>query len=306
MKTGGQTWKVPKHLVLKADKNKVPKYRYEEVGLVDEASSEDELNARPGMWRGNSKRMTKKGKPTKDELGMQANLKQRIKMQKKQGGLTGPRDLLPEQIKESKYASTIGAISAAEYQPKIGDKIRTRKGGQIPGTVTSVTDTHVHFKHPEGKTYKTSINNVMREEIEQIEESKKPTHLVRFTTGIHADEYSDHEVHAKDDKEAVVKAIEKHRKNYPYHSKEMLKINARTKKLDESYEAAQKHLDKASKALETSDMDAHHQHMSNHFEELGKWHDSKGRGRSAQKAYDKAEEHHEQSLKPHHAKSVKK
>jgi hypothetical protein len=31
MKTGGQTWKVPKHLVLKADKNKVPKYRYEEV-----------------------------------------------------------------------------------------------------------------------------------------------------------------------------------------------------------------------------------------------------------------------------------
>ena len=30
MKTGGQTWKVPKHLVLKADKNKVPKYRYEE------------------------------------------------------------------------------------------------------------------------------------------------------------------------------------------------------------------------------------------------------------------------------------
>jgi hypothetical protein len=136
----------------------------EEVGLVDEASSEDELNARPGMWRGNSKRMTKKGKPTKDELGMQDNLKQRIKMQKKQGGLTGPRDLLPEQIKESKYASTIGAISAAGYQPKIGDKIRTRKGGQIPGTVTSVTDTHVHFKHPEGKTYKTSINNVMREE----------------------------------------------------------------------------------------------------------------------------------------------
>ena len=67
-------------------------------------------------------------------------------------------------LEEGKYASTIGAIAAAGYQPKIGDKIRTRKGGQIPGTVTSVTDTHVHFKHPEGKTYRTSVNNVMREE----------------------------------------------------------------------------------------------------------------------------------------------
>jgi hypothetical protein len=36
MKTAGQTWKVPKHLVLKADKNKVPKYRYEEVEHIDE------------------------------------------------------------------------------------------------------------------------------------------------------------------------------------------------------------------------------------------------------------------------------
>jgi len=182
MKTGGQTWKVPKHLVLKADKNKVPKYRYEEF-----------------------------------------------------------------ELEEGKYASTIGAISAAEYQPKIGDKIRTRKGGQIPGTVTSVTDTHVHFKHPEGKTYKTSINNVMREET----------------------------VMEKTDQE-------------------------------NSYEKAQEHMNKASKALETSDMQAHHQHLSNHYEEMGKWHESKGRGDMAQTAYDKAEEHHEQSLKPHHAKSLKK
>jgi hypothetical protein len=151
------------------------------------------------------------------------------------------------ELEEGKYASTIGAIAAAGYQPKIGDKIRTRKGGQIPGTVTSVTDTHVHFKHPEGKTYRTSVNNVMREEA------------------------------------VMEKADQKN-----------------------SYQKAQEHMNKASKALETSDMQAHHQHLSNHYEEMGKWHESKGRGDMAQTAYDKAEGHHEQSLKPHHAKSLKK
>jgi hypothetical protein len=59
--------------------------------------SDDELNARPGMWRGNAKRMTAKGKPTKDELGMQDNLKNRIKASNRKGGLTGPKGVLPEQ-----------------------------------------------------------------------------------------------------------------------------------------------------------------------------------------------------------------
>jgi hypothetical protein len=65
-------------------------------------------------------------------------------------------------------------------------------------------------------------------------------------------------------------------------------------------------MNKASEALETRDMHAHHQHLANHYEEMGKWHESKGRGAMAQTAYDKAEGHHEQSLKPHHAKSLKK
>jgi hypothetical protein len=67
---------------------------------VTEASSEDELNSRPGMWRGDAKRMTAKGKPTKDELGMQNNLKNRIKASNKKGGLTGPKGSLPEQNEE--------------------------------------------------------------------------------------------------------------------------------------------------------------------------------------------------------------
>ena len=69
-----------------------------EQGVAE--GSDDELNARPGMWRGDAKRMTAKGKPTKDELGMQDNLKNRIKASNKKGGLTGPKGVLPEQLQE--------------------------------------------------------------------------------------------------------------------------------------------------------------------------------------------------------------
>jgi hypothetical protein len=66
----------------------------------------DELKARPGAWGGKYKRMTKKGTPTQSELGMQNNLKMRMKTQKKQGGLTGPKGKLPEEveIEEAKRA----------------------------------------------------------------------------------------------------------------------------------------------------------------------------------------------------------
>jgi hypothetical protein len=56
---------------------------------------------------------------------------------------------------------------ASVYQPKVGDKIRTRKGGQIPGTVEKVGEVngidYCWFRHPEGKLYKTPCSNVMRD-----------------------------------------------------------------------------------------------------------------------------------------------
>jgi ribosomal protein L37AE/L43A len=66
----------------------------------------DELKARPGAWGGKYKRMTKKGTPTQAELGMQNNLKMRMKTQQKQGGLTGPKGKLPEEaeLEEAKRA----------------------------------------------------------------------------------------------------------------------------------------------------------------------------------------------------------
>jgi hypothetical protein len=67
-------------------------------------------------------------------------------------------------------------------------------------------------------------------------------------------------------------------------------------KISESYENAEAHKEKATAAQAKGDQEAYHHHMSNHHEELGKWHESKGRHHSAQISYDKAEEHHEASL----------
>ncbi len=74
----------------------------------DVDDSGDELTSRPGMWRGKAdmaKRMTKKGVPTKSELAFQNNLKMRMRMKKKEGGLTGPQGNLPEQDTAEAFTS---------------------------------------------------------------------------------------------------------------------------------------------------------------------------------------------------------
>jgi hypothetical protein len=72
----------------------------------------------------------------------------------------------------------------------------------------------------------------------------------------------------------------------------------------DTHEIAMSHKDKASKALETSDMKAYHHHMSNHHESMGQWHESKGRHSAADREYAKGEEHHEKSLKPDNSRTV--
>jgi hypothetical protein len=95
--------------------------RVKEQGVAE--GSEDELNARPGMWRGDAKRMTSKGKPTKDELGMQDNLKNRIKSSNKKGGLTGPKGVLPEEqgVEEDLDANQKRVGQLGPYE-KVGPK----------------------------------------------------------------------------------------------------------------------------------------------------------------------------------------
>jgi hypothetical protein len=91
---------------------------------------------------------------------------------------------------EGAHTSTIGAMADSAYQPKVGDKIRTRKGGQIPGTVEKVGDQdgidYCWFRHPEGKMYKTPCSNVMREDMDEgfMDTVKKGVKAVdKFVTG---------------------------------------------------------------------------------------------------------------------------
>lgn len=75
----------------------------------------DELNRRPGAWRGKSdmsKRMTKKGVPTKSEKAFQGHLKTLIKFK---GGLTGPKGNLPEEVEDNIEESMISGADRYEY-----------------------------------------------------------------------------------------------------------------------------------------------------------------------------------------------
>jgi hypothetical protein len=66
--------------------------------------------------------------------------------------------------------------------------------------------------------------------------------------------------------------------------------------LDESYEKAEAHRTKAVEAQKKGDAEKFHHHMSNHYEALSQWHDSKGRHNMADLTSQKADKHHEASL----------
>lgn len=120
--------------------------------------SADELNARPGMWRGDAKRMTAKGKPTKDELGMQDNLKNRIKASNKKGGLTGPKGVLPEQgVAEAYDDSMTDAEWERESQREKSEKEQARKEIQKNHVSKFKTkDEAIQYANDKLKTFKDS------------------------------------------------------------------------------------------------------------------------------------------------------
>ena len=64
----------------------------------------------------------------------------------------------------------------------------------------------------------------------------------------------------------------------------------------ESFEKAEAHRIKATDAKTKGDAEKFHHHMSNHYEALSQWHDSKGRHNMADLTSQKADKHHEASL----------
>jgi hypothetical protein len=87
--------------------------KYEEV-VVE--SKPDELSTRPGMFRSKAdmdNRMTKEGQPTSGEKRIQKYLKHTMQRTQKQGGLSGPKGNLPEEVEtlDELSKSTLGSYA---------------------------------------------------------------------------------------------------------------------------------------------------------------------------------------------------
>jgi phosphopantetheine adenylyltransferase len=62
------------------------------------------------------------------------------------------------------------------------------------------------------------------------------------------------------------------------------------------YETAEAHRAKAMAAKQKGDAESYHHHMSNHYDSIAQWHDSKGRHNMSDISAEKAEKHHEASI----------
>ena len=184
----------------------------------------------------------------------------------------------------------------------------------------TITSDHPHSVHINGKKWKTfgsashATNvarkikgaTVHREEVEHIDELSDTT-LMNYAQKVHDDSL-------KHDKDPSKRSAAKRNKSVMGFSRAINKLESRPHKestdmcnvcgqtpcncthISESYEQAEEHKNKASKALETSDMESYHHHMSQHHEHMGQWHESKGRHSAADREYAKAEEHHEKGI----------
>ena len=76
-------------------------------------------------------------------------------------------DLDEDSINEGYHQNTIAAIASHAYDPKVGDSVITRRGGQMQGTVTGVGLPHnrVKFTHENGKKYTTHVSNLRKHRI---------------------------------------------------------------------------------------------------------------------------------------------
>ena len=146
----------------------------------------------------------------------------------------------------------------------------------------------------------------VKEDAEQIDEISDKT-LMSYAQKVHDDSL-------KHDKDPSKRSAAKRNKSVMGFSRAINKLESRPHKestdmcnvcgqtpcncthISESYEQAEEHKNKASKALETSDMESYHHHMSQHHEHMGQWHESKGRHSAADREYAKAEEHHEKGI----------
>jgi hypothetical protein len=88
----------------------------------------------------------------------------------------------------------------------------------------------------------------------------------------------------------TLKATGKSDKGHSTNVKEEVELN------EDHYEKAEAHRTKAMAAKQKGDAEMYHHHMSNHYDSIAQWHDSKGRHNMSDLSGQKAEKHHEASL----------
>ena len=80
------------------------------------------------------------------------------------------------------------------------------------------------------------------------------------------------------------------------HQKIRYRLGEEVELNEEHYEKAEAHRAKAMEAKQKGDAESYHHHMSNHYDSIAQWHDSKGRHNMSDISAKKAEKHHEASI----------
>jgi len=80
------------------------------------------------------------------------------------------------------------------------------------------------------------------------------------------------------------------------HQKIRYRLGEEVELNEEHYEKAEAHRAKAMEAKKKGDAEMYHHHMSNHYDSIAQWHDSKGRHNMSDLSGQKAEKHHEASI----------
>ena len=175
MKSAGKTWKVPLHLVHKANKNSVPKYRYEQVEQVDEGSKR--MSAAVKLQRAFDREKVSSDASRKrgEEMLAQA----RAEYAKKQAAKTNEEveqidEISPGLARKAAAASQVKAIEFSDYSglSNLHNKEGKKEGRRLDRKSDKAMD---YIKKRQGQKGVDKVNRmvtrVVGEEAEQVDEA---------------------------------------------------------------------------------------------------------------------------------------
>jgi hypothetical protein len=209
-------------------------------------------------------------------------------------------------VHDANYA---GNVHESLQEAKIGDKVEIISGS-AKGTRGTVGEIRHGLYKGAPKTYtvyhgEKDATQVKQHLVKRIKEDLDESH-VEFRidhrdklTGDHKATFASHGAKVSDttDKATYVKVPSDKADSF----KSAMKGHGSKVELAESRNQADKYWDeaeehKAEAKKHKNGTEAHHFHMSNHYDAMHRYHSDLGQHREADKAADKAEEHHEKSL----------